>query len=231
MKRNLVFLVFIIAMMGALPSYSQLYFKAGAGYGAGAQKLLLETQYAATYTENVFASFGGNFGVDLAAGYELNQYVDFEFDLGYQNGRSVTVNQVFSYKTYVGRLIYLGPSLVFKTSINKNISPYGKLGLFTGLPLTKVIVGGTEKTFRGGIPLGYNGALGAVYNLSETFKVYIETYSQSMIYRPTRRRELNGDVVKFKNKLDTPAPSNQELTHHQFSFGALGINMGIKIVF
>lgn len=210
---------------------AQIIIKVGAGYGAGTQKMLLESVYSGSSAENIYESFGGNLGLFLAGGYEINQYVDFEVDFGYQHGRIESIDLgILGSKTYVGRLIHIGPSLVFKTSVNENITPYGKLGVFTGIPLTKVLVFGSEKKFRGGLPFGYNGALGFDYNFSDTFKLFAEVYNQSMIYKPTRRKETNGTVVKFKDEIDIPTPSNQELSHHFFSFGAFGINLGVKIV-
>jgi hypothetical protein len=233
MKKSLVFLVLLFFLIAVTKSLSaQMFFKIGTGYGVGTQKMLLETVYGTSYSENIYGSFGGNLGMFLAGGYEMNEYVDFEIDLGYQHGqvKSINMGAFFGDKTYVGRLIYLGPSFIFKTSINENFSPYGKLGVFTGLPLSKVIVGGSEKKFKGGVPIGFKGALGSVYNIGDTFKLFAEVYHQSMVYKPTRRKELNGDVYRFKDKIDVPTPSNHELTHHFFSFGALGVNLGIKII-
>jgi opacity protein-like surface antigen len=62
------------------------------------------------------------------------------------------------------------------TSVNEDLSPYAKLGVTTGLPLTKVLVGSDEKKFRGGFPLGYNGAIGTDYNISSNVKVFGEIY-------------------------------------------------------
>lgn len=210
---------------------AQIIIKLGAGYGAGTQKMLLESVYSGSSAENIYESFGGNLGLFVAGGYEINQYVDFEVDLGYQHGRVEAIDLgILGSKTYVGRLVHIGPSLVFKTSVNENITPYGKLGVFTGIPLTKVLVFGSEKKFRGGLPFGYNGALGLDYNFGDTFKLFAEVYHQSMIYKPTRRKELDGTVVKLKDEIDIPTPSNQEISHHFFSFGALGLNLGVKIV-
>lgn len=232
MKNNLFVSLFLVGLLVVASNQvsAQLMIKAGAGYGAGTQRLLLETVTGAGYVENINGSFGGNLGLNLGVGYELTRFIDLEFDMGYQHGRSIAADQPFLYKTYIGRLIYLGPSLVFKTAIDEDLSPYGRLGVFTGLPLTRVLVGGTEKRFTGGIPFGYSGALGLDYALVDNLKFFTEIYSQSMLYKPTRRRELDGTVVKFSDKLSTPFSANQEMKHHLFSFGALGINVGFKII-
>ncbi|MBN2262785.1 MAG: porin family protein [Prolixibacteraceae bacterium] len=211
---------------------AQTIIKVGAGYGLGTQKLLLENVTTLSGPENIYASFGGNAGFFLALGYELNQYIDFEFDFGYQQGDNKFIDSGLpsSSKTYIGHLLHFGPSLVFKTSVSENLSPYGKLGVFSGLPFTKEIIMGTENKFKGGFPFGYNGALGLDYNFADTFKIFAEVYSQSMVYKPTRLKKLDGSVIKFKDKLDLPTPNDQELSFNTFSFGALGLNIGVKII-
>src|SRR5574344_121327 len=155
-------------------------------------------EYTSTTTENIYGSFGGNWGFYLGGGMELNKFIDFEVDLGYQNGRSVTVPNTFLSKTFTGRLIYFTPSLSFKTAIEENISPYAKIGILTGLPLTKVTVSDEDKRFSGGFPLGVTEAIGLNFNATDNLKFFVELTHQSMIYKPTKRREADDTIVKFK---------------------------------
>lgn len=232
MKKGLVFLMMLVFLIVVTKSLSaQMFFKVGTGFGVGTQKMLLETVRPITNPENIYASFGGNLGLFIAAGYELNQYVDLEIDLAYQNGRNVAIdNGLLGSKTYVGKSIHIGPSLVFKTAVNENITPYGKLGVYSGIPLIKILEGGNEIKYKGGLPLGFSGSLGADYNFGDSFKLFTEVYHQSMIYHPNRTKDINGNVVKFKDKLDVPTPADHMLAKQFFSFGALGINLGIKII-
>lgn len=231
MKRAARIIVLItIGLFIGVQSFGQFFIKGGAGYGLGVQKLIMGEAYTSTTTENIYGSFGGNWGFYLGGGMELNKFIDFEVDLGYQNGRSVTVPNTFLSRTFTGRLIYFTPSLSFKTAIDENISPYAKFGLLTGLPLTKVNVSDEDKRFSGGFPLGVTEAIGLNFNATDNLKFFVELTHQSMIYKPTKRREADDIIVKFKDKLPYPEPSNQEITHHFFSFGAVGLNLGIKIV-
>jgi opacity protein-like surface antigen len=226
------FVAMLVVVLACYQSISaQVFFKAGVGYGSGTQKLILGEAYTMTQEENIYASFGGNLGFYIGAGLQLNDFMDLEIDLGYQNGRSVSVSNQFFEKNYVGKLIYLNPSLVFRTAINDDVSPYAKLGVFTGLPLTKVLVNSEENKFRGGLPLGYNGAVGADYNVNNTIKIFGEIYHQSMIYKPKKRKELDGTVVVFKDQIDSSTPDDVELVHHLFSYGAMGLNIGVKLLF
>jgi hypothetical protein len=209
---------------------AQFFAKAGIGYGLGVQKLVLDEAYTAALTENIYGSFGGNIGFYLGGGVELGKYIDLEADLGYQNGRSVIVANSLYTKTFTGRLIYFSPSLSFRTAIDENISPYAKVGLITGMPLSKVNVYGEDIKFKGGIPLGVNEALGLNFNATDNLKFFVELYHQSMIYKPTKRKEANGDIIKFTDQLPYPVPNGEELHHHFFSFGAVNLNIGIKFV-
>ncbi|MCF8361141.1 MAG: porin family protein [Prolixibacteraceae bacterium] len=233
MKKQLYFFAALLIIMVTfnMNVAAQVYFKAGVGYGSGNQKLILDESYGLTYSENVYASFGGNLGLYVGAGLQLNDFMDFEIDLGYQNGRSKSVNSMYFEKTYVGKLLYISPSFVFRTSISEDVSPYAKLGVFTGMPLTKVLVNSDEKKFRGGLPLGFNGAIGADYNMNGSIKIFGEIYHQSMVYKPKKRKELDGTVVKFKDQVDDSTPGDVELVHHLFSYGALGVNIGVKLLF
>jgi hypothetical protein len=231
MKKLVVILsVFCSILLISTKANAQFFIKAGAGYGLGIQRLILDQSYTTTSTENIYGSFGGSWGFYLGGGVELNKFVDLEADLGYQNGRSVMVENGFNSKNFTGRFIYFNPSLTFKTAIDENISPYAKIGIITGFPLMKVIVYNEEKKFRGGIPLGVNEALGLNFNATDNLKFFVELYHQTMIYKPTKRKEANGTVVRFKDELPYPEPSGEEIAHHFFSFGAVGLNLGIKFV-
>jgi len=206
--------------------YAQLFIKGGIGYGLGVQKLLLGDSYSSSSDENVYGSFGGNLGFYLGGGFAVNQNVDFEADLGYQNGRTVEVGSGFYTQTFTGRLIYFNPSLTYKALIENDFSPYAKVGLLTGIPLMKVY----ENKFRGGFPLGVTEALGINFKASDNLNFFVELFHQSMIYKPMKRKDSDGTLVKFTDTLTNPVPANTEIVHHFFSFGALGLNLGIKFV-
>jgi hypothetical protein len=223
-------LVVMMLFASSVKAEGQLLIRVSAGYGLGTQKLIMDEIYTNTTTENVYGTFGGNWGFTVGAGLELSKYIDFGLDLGYQNGRSVVIPDAHYPKTFTGRLILLSPSLTFKTDLDNNFTPYARIGLFTGYPLTKVNFYGSDNKFRGGFPLGVNEAIGAFYNVSNSIKLFAEIANQSMIYKPTRKIEADGKKVKFLDVLPYPAPSNEEITHHFFSFGAVGLNIGVKII-
>jgi len=222
-------IIVLLVLLVTVPVSANLFIKVGGGYGLGNQKYLLEQVSNSDSYENIYASFGGNLGLHIGAGIDLNPHVELGTDLGYQHGRSVSTSSFFFEKTYTGRLIYLSPSLTFKTMIDEDLTPYGRLGFFTGLPIMNLDVNGDIKKFRGGLPLGVNGAIGSNYNLSENIVLFGEIYHQSMLYAPGKRKEDSGTVT-FKDILPNDAPDSEEIRHHFFSYGAIGINIGIKIV-
>ncbi len=231
-KNRILIISLILIFIVAVPfnSKAQFFLKGGFGYGFGVQKLLIDAEYTSDSTRNVYGSFGGSWGFYLGGGVELNRFIDLELDLGYQNGRSVTVDNYFFDKTFTGRFISIVPSLSFKTSISENYSPYAKIGLLTGFPIMSVDVSGDVKKFRGGFPLGVTEAIGLNLNATDWLKFFVEITHQSLIYKPTSRKEPDGTIVKFKDEIKYPEPENEEITHHFFSFGDLGANIGVKIV-
>jgi len=210
--------------------YAQLFLKGGVGYGSGVQKLLLGDAYNANIDENTYGSFGGDWGFYIGGGFAVNKYVDFEVDLGYQNGRYVMVGIGPYSKNFTGRLIFFSPSLTYKTLVENDFSPYAKIGIITGLPLMKVTVNNLDNKFRGGIPLGVNEALGLNFKVSDNLNFFAEITHQTLIYKPKKRKNSDGTTTKFTDSLPYPVPANEELAHHFFSFGALGLNLGIKFV-
>jgi hypothetical protein len=87
-----------------------------------------------------------------------------------------------------------------------------------------------ENKFRGGFPLGVTEALGLNFKASDNLNFFVELYHQTMIYKPMKRKDSDGTLVRFTDSLPNPVPNNTELVHHFFSFGALGLNLGIKFV-
>jgi hypothetical protein len=92
MKRLVVILsIIFFFLLTSTGVYAQLFLKGGFGYGLGVQKLLLGEGYTSNSTENIYGSFGGNWGFYLGGGFALNKCIDLEADLGYQNGRNIIV--------------------------------------------------------------------------------------------------------------------------------------------
>lgn len=207
--------------------------KAGAGYGAGIQRLTLES----TTTQNFLGSFGGNFGVYAGCAVAINEHVELGVDAGFQSGRTIKISE---YKSYTGRFAYISPSLTFNVLVDEPITPYARVGLLTGKPLVKsnltsvstssenIVKSTTSNKFKGHIPFGFLNAVGANYNISDSFKLFAEITHQSMLYKPRKIKDENGATTKFSNNVTN---SSSELAHYVFSFGAVGINAGIKVVF
>lgn len=222
---------FFLTMLVCLPlaMFGQLTIKTGVGYGLGTQPLLLEQAYTTSSVENIYASFGGNVDFRLGAAMYLNDYLEVGADFGFQNGRSVFVDQLISDRNYVGKLISFHPALTFNVPTNNDLEPYARLGLLAGFPLLKVISGSEEDKYRGNIPVGYSGALGFNFPMSDTFSLFAELFYQSMIYKPGRIREFDGTTIRLKDETSLPVPENQRLRNQFFSYGAMGLGFGIKV--
>jgi hypothetical protein len=232
MKRSIINLVIAMLLFVTTASAEdQLLLRISGGYGLGVQPVLLGQAYTATTTENVYGTFGGGWGFTLGAGLELSKYIDFGIDLGYQNGRSVVVEEsAYSIKTFTARLITFSPSLTFKTDIDNIYTPYARIGLLTGYPIINLNVSNSDKNFSGGFPIGVTEAIGTYVRISDYIKLFAEINHQTMIYKPTQRVEEDGTIVKFKDRVPYPEVANEEITHHYFSFGAVGLSIGVIII-
>ena len=209
---------------------ANVFIKAGVGYGLGNQKYLLDQVFTATATENIYGSFGGNLGLHAGIGVDINEHMELGADLGYQHGRSIEAFSTFFNKTFTGRLLYLNPTLTYKTELENDFTPYAKVGILTGFAIMNLDVNGDIKKCRGGIPLVATGAIGLNYNISDYIKLFAEIQNQTMLYKPTKRKESGGGTVIFTDVLENNAPITTEIHHHFFSYGALGLNLGLKII-
>lgn len=222
---------FLVALLVFFPlaMFARLTIKTGIGYGVGTQPLLLEQAYTTSSVKNIYASFGGNLDLKLGAAIYLNDLLEVGADLGFQSGRSVFVDQLLYDRNYVGKLISFHPALTFNVPTNSDLEPYARLGIFAGFPLLKVISGSEEDKYKGNIPVGYSGALGFNFPTSDSFSLFAELFHQTMIYKPGRIKEFDGNVIRLRDEASLPVPNNQRLSSQFFSFGAMGLSFGIKV--
>ncbi|NLJ06376.1 MAG: porin family protein [Sphingobacteriales bacterium] len=221
--------VVIILLYSAQIKSQSFFIKGQAGYGLPTQKQIIGVYYATTYDENIYGSFGGGINISAALGYFTKSHIGFEALLGYSTGQKVTVPGMLT-KEFRGSLISVSPSMIFIMNNEKKVNPYLKAGFLTGLPLMKLTVGGTDvKHFRGGIPFGYNGSLGIRIKVLEPVSIFGEIYHASLVWFPRSRKESDGTVVKFYDKIDYPYPSGQEPLHHTFPYNSTGINLGLLL--
>ena len=160
----------------------------------GSAGVLMGTELNAGKTQatNEYGSFGEGLNAQLRAGYFWNKTFGVELGLGYLHGADQVRD---SYKTTSGvvtevvdatayaRAYGLTAALVY--NFNENI--YGKFGAAvkvggkTVAELTRTtttpfgpIVASGEQEFKGRLPLGFIGAMGYKYKLSDKLNIFAE---------------------------------------------------------
>jgi len=190
MKRNLLLLVaiFIAGSMSA-----QLYVGARVGYGFGAQKYDVGFTQTDDYKENIWGSMGQGLPMGLKVGYYFNDNLGVELGINYWIGAEQTAADVSS--TIAPGMVYtnlttakssqlrLMPQLVYKS----DMGVYGRFGMVipasgsTVVTSTEVMPGAAgsttteaEKQYKGSFAIGFAGAFGYAYELSDNMNLFGE---------------------------------------------------------
>lgn len=159
---------------------------------------------------------GLNFGVSF--GYMFNDHFGAELGIGYFLGSKNTFEQSFTDSlgnntSFKGEMsanqIRFNPMLVVSSDF-KDFMPYAKFGLVIGVgtKITEkyddVLTPGTiiaqEFTSKGGLSLGANAVLGALYQFNKKTGIFLEMQVTAMAYSP-KERELTAYTINGNNEL------------------------------
>jgi opacity protein-like surface antigen len=157
-------------------------------------------------TEGVTGSYGSGINFNFAVGYKFNENFIFELNTQYLISNKYKTGDNYSYTgvgnssvdnnntTTSARALFLNPSFVFSAGFGK-AAPYGRFGFIIGSP--KVTgkestyyngdgIDSTEKSweFTKGLSLGFQGAVGMNWKLTEKLDFYTEVNFISMTYYP-----------------------------------------------
>ena len=198
MKRNLLLLVaiFIAGSMSA-----QLYVGARVGYGFGAQKYAVGFTQTDDYKENIWGSMGQGLPMGLKVGYYFNDNLGIELGINYWIGAEQTAADVnvsayplspgvyatdfTNVTTAKSSQLRMMPQLVYKS----DMGIYGRFGMV--IPVSgKTIVSSTtefkmplsgdpmkmeeETEYKGTFAIGFAGAFGYAYELSDNMHLFGE---------------------------------------------------------
>lgn len=217
MKNKIIILLSILACAGSIHAQG-LYLKAGGSMALGwpwtysSNESYNEFEMATTGTEvhSKNTNFGLGFSPEISAGYMFNSYIGAELSFGYQMGiKRVNENTLLNtttYKTYKAETsmkcswMWINPQLVLATS-NTAFSPYGRVGVVLGLSPKMTISmanlddSGIRKTeISGGMPWGFNLALGTNYLLCKNWYVFGELEMLQMNYTPE-----TSEITEYKD--------------------------------
>lgn len=241
------------------------------GYGLATPSEVIGVESEPGSNTNIYGTYGAGLNLGLTPGYMLGEHFGMEIGFNYFLGTEVMDGRVTNnggeYKSYTkSNQFRILPNLVV-TSGGDNMSVYAKAGLV--LPVTGTTFSRAEDTGSGelGVPtmaatfkaetkgqfsLGYSGAIGGQYNLSESLSLFAElsgtylrikgkttSYTEYTVAGQdvlgtldTYQKEIEyqDEVNPLLNPADNPGSPRKALAPKN-NYGAVFINLGIKYNF
>jgi hypothetical protein len=218
--KNLI-VIFTTLLISSM-SYAQFQISVSSGYAIGSAGMKLGEKVTASDTKNSYGSYGEGLNAQIRATYFFNKSLGADLSFGYLNGADQTVSKVTLPSTEVNaiaRARAFGASLSTVYKFSNNI--YGRFGaLFKiggkteAVVYSKSVFSETEaeafgvpegsysetnyvEDFHGHFPIGFVGALGYTYALTETLSLFVEAeyYGISLKRKDSELSEFNTDVV------------------------------------
>lgn len=216
---------------------------------------------SSTYEQVCFSmgkgvNFGGTFG------YMFNKHVGAELGLSYLLGSKVKFQDKYNESvtdiSVASNMFRVIPSIVIAAG-TENINPYAKFGVVIGVGSICMEYeysgsGGDieilKSTLNGGVAIGINSAVGAIFELSDKFSIFGELNAVNMSYAPTKgeltEATYNGVdnladmttqekeiefVDKYTYDYNNPPPDSEPRKElkHKFPYGSFGINVGVVL--
>jgi len=156
-------------------------------------------------SERVKASYGAGINVNLAAGYMFSKHIGAELNFSYLLGKEyefTTVqreqggpDEIQLTSTSKSNAVYITPSMIISTGEGTKV-PYGKFGVVLGIPNVEqdlnIAITNTDGTtdatahykYQKGMSLGFMGALGMNWAISNNVDIVTEVSFISMAYYP-----------------------------------------------
>ena len=219
--------------------------------------------------EQVNVSLGKGFNVGGAFGYMFNNNIGAELGISYLLGGNTTVknssNDNFGGSvdnrttniTISSNMFRINPSLVIASGFEK-INPYAKFGLVLGFGSIMYDVNENDNgdirlmkiKLNGGIALGLNAGVGALFKLSDKMTFFSELNMVNLSYAPTNGEKTestkNGvdelpnmttrekqiefvDSYTFSGGNPPPYSQPSQELKQKFPLGSFGLNFGLRI--
>jgi hypothetical protein len=269
MKKERLIILSMVFALGLVTSnlYGQsVYVTSNLGYGisAGAQGLSSNyTEGTNSYTiEGIYSSFGKGLTLGGAFGYMVNKNIGAELGISYLLGgktKSTSAqNNGTSEGTFKANMLRINPTFIIASGL-EGINPYAKFGMIIGSGSISIEEneyqndGDEENTkikLNGGLAIGYNAAVGAMYSLNSKMSLFGELTMVNMTYAPTKG-ELTKATFNGIDQLPTMTTRDKEMEFvesytydsnnppsedepdqdlkQKTPFGSFGINFGLRI--
>lgn len=263
--KKIIFTVSVI-LLGSTAMAQGPYVSFNVGYGLATPSEVLGIESEPARQSNIYGTLGGGLNLGLTPGYMFSEHFGVELGLNYFMGSEVEVakstnsaGKVYSRKASSNQFRVL-PSLVVSTGGEK-MSLYAKAGLVVpvaGSTITKVDDSGVtapvaitrEVKIKGQYTVGFSGAIGGTYNLSDKLSLFAELTGVNLRIKAkssevTKATNAGQDVLgvmttsqkqtEFEDELNTgvtPDPNSpSKALASKNNFGAVSINIGIKYNF
>lgn len=245
-----------LLFLGTTPVLSQgMFVTVSGGYGLGAETQNIGMNITGTGTspsmEGVYGSYGEGLKAGASAGYMFTENFGVEVGFSYWFPRSVEYG--FKYTTSTSSIKTTGSGFVVVPSVvisagTKALNPYARVGLVLGIPSLKeeirVVETGNNREIdmkeKGGLALGYSGALGINIPAGGGVDFFAEAVLSSLTFSPSSyevtRYILNGvdQLPSLQQKTmeykETVSSTDQNATTAvRIPFSSIGFAVGARI--
>jgi hypothetical protein len=154
--------------------------------------------------KGVNASYGSGFNMNFGFGYKINENFIFDLNFQYLIGRKYKTSDTYNYTsgtfnendynntTTSSKGFFINPSLIFSAGFGKAV-PYGRFGLFAGSPTVTgensyynngdgIVKRDTKWEYTKGLAVGFQGAVGMNWKLTDKIDLFTELNFISMTY-------------------------------------------------
>jgi hypothetical protein len=256
MKKQLTLALVFAALLPAVASAQGLNVRVGLGWTGNFATNSFD--YAGDDGNEFFnVGWGRGLNVGASIGYQFNDYFSADLGLGYLLGLNRTIettNETAGVTTttedvYSSGFFQIVPSVTVGAFAN-DLAPYARFGLLLGLgsggieSTTTNSVNSDEAvnttTYTGGMAMGFQGAFGIRYNVSESFGIYAELVSNNWSYNPSSMEvessvTASGITVEASETYDLvddlDGITAEERPDIRAGLNSLGFNVGVSLSF
>ena len=249
--------LFIVSSLSA-----QFYAGFGVGYGLGASKRVNGTEDTDNSTKNIYGSYGQGLNANLKLGFMFSDNIGFELGTSYLIGASQTkYKSEYILEEAKSSGLRLAPQLVIKLDNGF----YSRFGMIIPV-LGKTVITNTDEHFqvgptvfvkkettmetKGSFSMGFIGAIGYAYALSDNMDLFAEVEYIGMSIK-SGSAEFTQYDVNGENHLENMTTSQKEyefvdevmdsdntssdeptkMLKQKAPFSSIGLNIGIIMKF
>ena len=192
-----------------------------------------------------------NLGFELGATYLMGSKTTATnvFPFGLNNTQTIVSD-------YYASMFIINPTIVIASGM-EGFNPYAKFGMILGFAsfynektsTADTFAVSTKTKYDGGMAIGFNASLGCAFTVSDNISIFAELNLLNMSYAPDKSEiteyssqgidKLSSLTVKqiqtnyYDTLLSTTIPDSEpnQALKQSYTFGSIGIHIGMKIMF